>query len=110
MLKTNICSFFILLLIGFTSCNIYEKEERLLAKHDLQNGDVVMIYYVDMGATTSEVIQVREKKKKGVDSILMNFKNNYLLESKLLNDSTLFLIVKDTGSINQDTSLIKLKK
>lgn len=100
--------FFILILMN--SCIYPEMEETLLAEHSLVNGKKVRIYFISPGATAQDVIQIREK---GNDKIIANFeKYNYLKSSMLENDSTLKLVVSDTGYQKNpkfDTLLLKLK-
>jgi hypothetical protein len=97
------CSIFLIY-----SCNLYEKEERLLVSYAISNEKKVNIYYIDMGATTKEVIQIRLSKINKNDSVIMNIEKNYLQSSKLLNDTTLLVVLKDTGSIKLDTSIVKI--
>lgn len=110
--KTNylVVLAFLPLITILESCNIYEKEEKVLATHTRSNGTKINIYYVDMGATTKEVIQVRLSNPLHEESVLKNFEKNYLQNSKLLNDTTLMLILKDTGSVSQDTSIINIPR
>jgi hypothetical protein len=45
-------------------CTMFETDETLLAQHKKSNGEIIKIYYVALGATTNDVIQVRKEKPK----------------------------------------------
>jgi len=103
--------FSIAILLSLVACNLFEKEETSLAEHVCSDGKKVNIYYVGLGATTNDVIQV---KKSGYDNpFWVSEKYNYLKSSSLLNDTTLQLILTDTGYHNYnnklDTIIVKLK-
>ena len=88
----------ILLSCIIQTCNLFEKDEKLLSEHTKANGEKIEIYYVSLGATTNDVIQVR---KANQDKPLMVFdKYNYLVSSRLINDTSLQLILSDTGYHN----------
>lgn len=92
-------------------CTIFEKNERLLATHQKSNGDKILICYVSLGATTNDVIHV--KKYKESQPLWVSEKYNFLKRSELINDSSLLLLVSDTGYNNysnkMDTVLINVK-
>lgn len=92
-------------------CTLFEKDEKLLAEHQKSNGQKVKIYYVALGATTSDVIQVRKANED--KPIWVSDKYNYIESSRLLNDSSLQLCVSDTGYHNNrnkiDTVIIDLR-
>lgn len=69
-----------------------------------------MIYFVSTGATTESVLQIRKKSLNDKNAILKNLtKYNYLENSKLVNDSTLSLILKDTTYFKGlDTIMLKI--
>ena len=91
-MKLNVIIFMIIFFIG---CTIFKKEETLLAEHALTNGDKIQIYFVAVGATAQDNIQVR---KLPDNKIIASFeKYNYLKGSYLINDSILHLILIDTG-------------
>lgn len=91
-------------------CTMFTKEEDLLAEHTKTNGEKIKIYYVGLGATTTDVMQIRKSK---TDKLLwVNDKYNCLNGSMLINDSTLQIIVGDTGYHNvskMDTLIINVK-
>jgi len=104
---------YILLTIFFvrTGCTMFNKNESLLAEHQKSTGEKIKIYYVSLGATTNDVIQVRKSNK---DSSLWALdKYNYLKSSKLIGDSILEMVLSDTGFNNRnnkfDTVLVKVK-
>lgn len=82
-------------LLTVCGCNLFDKDERLLAEHSKKNGEKISIYYVSLGATTNDVIQVRKSDKDSV--IWAKDKYNYLEDSKLINDTILQMILTDTG-------------
>ena len=55
-------------------CTIFEKEEILLAEHTKMNGEKIKIYYVGLGATTNDVIQIRKNDTN--DLLWVNDKYN----------------------------------
>jgi len=90
---------------------MFNKNESLLAEHQKSTGEKIKIYYVSLGATTNDVIQVRKSNK---DSSLWALdKYNYLKSSKLIGDSILEMVLSDTGFNNRnnkfDTVLVKVK-
>ncbi len=77
------------------SCTIFDKDETLLSEHKLANGDKVNVYFVGLGATTNDVIQVR---KSGSDTpIWISEKYNFLKASELVGDTAVRLVLGDTG-------------
>jgi hypothetical protein len=107
-MRSLIVIFFILLTQG---CTLFKKDERPLVVHKKSNGEKISIYYVGMGATTNDVIQV--KKSNQSTPVWVSEKYNYLESSALLNDSTLQIVVTDTGCHNNnnklDTVIINVK-
>jgi hypothetical protein len=87
-------------LLFLASCSDF-KDEKLLASHKLQRGGGIGIYYVGVGATAKDNIQVR----KGGSNTLFWFTERYdtLLSSRLLNDSTLELVLSTKGVYNKPT-------
>ena len=100
----------IFVLAAFCCCTLFPIDERLLAEHTRVNGDKIMIYFVSTGATTESVLQIRKKSLNDKNAILKNLtKYNYLENSKLVNDSTLSLILKDTTYFKGlDTIMLKI--
>ena len=93
----------IILLIFSQGCTMFDKGEHLLAEHQEIDGNKIKIYYVSLGATTNDVIQVRRSNN---DTVLwVSDKYNYLASSKLINDTCLKLILSDTGYHNHDNKL-----
>jgi len=108
MKKITILSIIILIT---QSCNLYSKDERLLAELKRTNGTKIKIYFVTVGATANDNIQVRND---GQDNPLwVSEKYNFLSSSKLIGDALLQLIMTDTGyqknNEKMDTVLVKLK-
>ncbi len=103
----------IILMIVFiaNSCTLFDKDERLLAEHQKSSGEKIRIYYVSLGATTNDVIQVRKSNQDS--SIWALDKYNYLKSSKLIGDTILQMVLSDTGFNNNnnklDTVIVKVK-
>jgi len=93
----------ILLAPFFVSCHIFEKNERLLVDHTKNNGEKIEIYYVELGATTNDVIQVRKENQE--KPIWVSEKYNYIKSSKLIDDTLLQLVLSDTGYHNYNNKL-----
>ncbi len=104
---------FIIIVVIFIAngCKLFDKDERLLAEHQKSNGEKIKIYYVSLGATTNDVIQVRKSNQDS--SIWALDKYNYLQSSKLINDTLLQMVLSDTGFNNNnnkfDTVIVKIK-
>lgn len=95
------------------SCNIFEKNERLLSEHTKSNGDKIKIYYVGLGATTSNVIQIRVTPSNRGELLIKAIENyDYLESSKLINDSLLQIVVNDSGYYmhKPDTIFVKVNE
>ncbi|WP_147313953.1 hypothetical protein [Deminuibacter soli] len=93
------------------SCSLFEKDERLLTEHTTSNGQKIEIYYVGLGATTNDVIQVRKSGLK--KPVWISDKYNCLKASDLINDISLRLVLTDTGFNNYtnkaDTLLVDVR-
>jgi len=104
---------FIIIIVIFIAigCKLFDKNERLLAEHQRSNGEKINIYYVSLGATTNDVIQVRKSNQDS--SIWALDKYNYLKSSELINDTILQMVLSDTGVNNiinrYDTVFVKVK-
>lgn len=93
----------ILILLLSEGCTLFEKDETVLAKHTKSNGEEVNIYYISLGATTNDVMQVRSAKQK--NPLWISDKYNCLKSSKLINDTLLQLLLTDTGYHNTDNNV-----
>lgn len=80
------------------ACNLFDKDERLLFEHKKSNGERIQVYYVGLGAATNDVIQVRQANLE--KPLWVSDKYNYLKSSTLVNDTSLQLILSDTGYHN----------
>jgi hypothetical protein len=108
-MKITLKIFIVVLVVQ--SCTLFEKDEKLLSEHKKTNGEEIKIYFVGVGATTNDVIQVR---KSGSDKLLwVSDKYNCLKTSELINDTSLRLVLTDTGYHNYDnkpdTVLVNIK-
>jgi hypothetical protein len=94
---------FMILILG---CNIFPKREILLVEHKQISGDEIRIYQISMGATTNDVIQVRNNQNK----VLWASENyNCLKNSILISDSVLLLTLTDTGYNNYDNKIDSIR-
>lgn len=102
--------FFCIIFIS-QGCNLFEKDERLLYENVRSNGESIKVYYVGLGATTTDVIQVRKGNQKTPLKVFQQY--NFLKSSKLINDTSLELIMSDTGYHNFnnrfDTIILNIK-
>jgi hypothetical protein len=96
----RLVTIFAFLLFG---CSIFPKQEVLLAKHKIANGDEIGIYQVSMGATTNNAIQIRKKNQNKILWASENY--NCLKHSMLISDSILQLELTDTGYHNYDNPI-----
>jgi hypothetical protein len=82
-----------------------------LAEHKKSNGEKIKVYYVGLGATTSDVMQVRKSNQD--KPLWVSDKYNYLNSSVLINDTSLQLVLSDTGYHNYnnkiDTVFVSIK-
>ena len=101
--------FFILILLA--SC-LFEKQERLILTKKSPNGIIVKIYYVELGATTNDVIQVK-KLADNKEILLKAYEHNFIKSAKFIEGNRLEMILTDTSSFGMskksDTVMIKLK-
>lgn len=100
-----------LIMVFMQACTFFKKDEKLLNQHNKANGEEIKILYVGLGATTNDVIQVR---KTMPDTLLwVSDKFNYLKSSELIGDTSLRLILSDTGYNNYnnkiDTIFVNIK-
>lgn len=107
-MKVTITIIFFLFIQG---CTLFKKDETLLAEHKKYNGEKIKIYYVGLGATTNDVIQIRKGNQE--KPLWVSDKYNFMESSKLINDTLLQLILSDTGFHNYknklDTLIINVK-
>jgi len=89
----------------------FEKDEKLLATHKIGQASEVRIYYLGLGATTNEVIQVRKEVNRSVE-VIKTFENyNHLIGSRMINDSLLQVVIDNTGYLptKGDTMFVNVK-
>ncbi len=74
-----------------------------MSEYKKSNGEEIRIFYVELGATANDVIQVRKDHE---DKPLAVFdKYNYLKGSKLVDDTSLQLLLSDTGYNNYNNKI-----
>ena len=93
----------VIIVLFSQGCTMFEKDEKLLAEHQKSDGEKIKIYYVGLGATTSDVIQVRKSNQD--KPLWVSEKYNYLESSKLITDTSLRLVLTDTGYHNYNNKL-----
>ena len=93
--------FLILSILFFSSCfNMFKKEKRLISQYKIDEKNILEIYFVGLGATTKDVIEVREKNINGSNrlvSVISGFDDSYRIEFKPINDSLIKIIFRDTS-------------
>ena len=113
----SVSAFIIVFWIFIQSCSCSSPQMFQVIKHKLATIDVpnknfkVIIFYLPSNATSDNYIQVSKQVGNSIQ-IIENFKRyNYLENFKLLSDSSLLLIIRDTVSYlgnKPDTVIIKL--
>lgn len=83
----------LLIIILLPGCSTFIKDEILLAEHICKDGEKIQIYFVAVGATANENIQVRIGKPNRIIAIYEHY-NNLILST--LDDSVLTLVVTDS--------------
>jgi hypothetical protein len=105
------CIFLIVPIVFMQGClgKMFDKDEKKLMSYKKSNGKEISIVQIGLGATTEDVIQVRYEEKK--EPIKIFTKYNYLEFSKLIDDTTLQMVLNDTGYFKNkaDTFFIKIK-
>ena len=90
---------------------MFSNDEKLLAEHTQTNGNKIKIYYVSLGATKNDILQ--ERKDGQGNPIWVSEKYNFVASSKLIDDTSLLLILSDTCYLNKnnkfDTVLVNVK-
>lgn len=92
------------------ACTLFEKDETILAEHTKRSGAKIKIYYVGLGATTEDVIQIRKGDLN--KPLWVSEKYDSLINSILINDSSLQIVLSNTGYPNGnklDTFIIDVK-
>lgn len=104
----------ILIACSSPSTKLFDVEKRELANISVPGKDYrVGIYYVPGNATTQNCIQIVSSSNGGSDSVLKNYERYNMLDSyKLVDDTSLMLVVRDTISYlgnKPDTFFLVLK-
>jgi hypothetical protein len=99
-----------LLALCICSCTLFPKEETLLKKF-FAGTRSFEVYYVALGATTNDVIQVKEVLNKDRKIIKSIEGYNHVLDLQLEGERTLVLILSDTSyyANKPDTLRIELE-
>jgi propanediol dehydratase large subunit len=98
------------------SCNIFEKDEKILAMHKLKNGREIKIVSVALGATTADVVQVRVADPNNTnekEELLKVYENyHFLSSSAIIRDTLQVCLSNDTNDYNfpPDTFYLDLSK
>jgi hypothetical protein len=102
-------SIIISLVMLLQSCTLFEKDEKLLKEHVKNNGEKIRIYYVGLGATTNDVIQVRKEHQEKPLKVFEKY--NALVSSQLIDDTILQVVLNDTGYFKNtaDTFSVNIK-
>lgn len=84
------------ILILFTSCNLFEKDEQLVQTVNSPDGKVVKLYYVGLGATTNNVLQVRMVNKDSEETLIQAYEHNFVNSARFATKDSLVIILSDT--------------
>jgi hypothetical protein len=86
----------IALILLLTSCNLFEKDERLVKTVNSPDGKVVKLYYIGLGATTNDVIQIRQIDNNN-EILVKSYEHNIVDAAKFITKDSLLVILSDTG-------------
>ena len=94
-MKSIISFLFVFLLNG---CEMFPKDERVLASYKIDNSTTVELHYIGLGATTKDVIQVQKKTATSntLVKIIEGFNDTYKVDVKPLDDTLLKITFTDT--------------
>jgi hypothetical protein len=95
MMITKIC-FLSLYVAILSACSPFPKEEKLLKTYTLENR-LFEAYYVGLGATTNDVIQVKEVVDQQRKLIKAFEGYNHVLDLRLEDPKTLIIVLSDTS-------------
>jgi len=84
------------LMLFFTSCNLFEKQEQAIETVHSTDGKTVKFYYVGLGATTKDVIQVRKVDKDNKEILIHAYEHNFLNSAKFVTKDSLMFVLSDT--------------
>lgn len=86
----------IVLILIVTSCSFFPKEEVLLSKCSISKDLEIRAYYVALGATTNEVVQLRKASSNG-EEIIEVFENYNEATIISATDTSCLIILNYTG-------------
>jgi hypothetical protein len=102
-----------LLGVLFASCNLFEKQERLIQTIKSTNGKHVKIYFVGLGATTNDVVQVRKVDNDGNETLAQAYEHNFLDSARFITADSLLVVLSDTSiygkSKKMNSALVVIK-
>ncbi|WP_462267854.1 hypothetical protein [Mucilaginibacter sp.] len=94
-------------------CDLKTKSERLILTKKSSIGQVVKFYYVEVGATANDVMQLRQVTNDSHEVLIKAYEHNLLKEVKFTSKDSLFFVLSDTTSFglskNSDTIKVKIK-
>ena len=96
-----------LLSILLSRCTLFSKEEQLI-KTCSKGGQTFEAYYVGLGATTNDVIQIKEVVGNGRKVIKAIEGYNQVLDMRLTDPKTLILILSDTSYLANKPDTLKI--
>jgi hypothetical protein len=76
-------------LSSFMSCTFFEKDERFIQTVYSPNGNVVKLYYVGLGATTNDVIQIRKVNNGNDETVVKAYEHNIVNSAKFITKDSL---------------------
>lgn len=91
--------------------NLFNVEKTSLAKLPIEGQDFIIdISFVQAGATTEDVIQIKKVFDNGKEEIIRNFENyNYLVGYNKLNETAIQLILNDTSYFENKSDTFRIE-
>jgi len=100
-----------ILIVILFSCDLKTKNERLISTERNSVGVVVKFYYVEVGATANDVIQLRRVTKDGHEVLIKAYEHNLIKDVKFTSKDSLNFVLTDTTSfgLSKKSDTIKIK-
>jgi len=90
-------------------CDLTTVSERLILTKKSSMGQVLKFYYVEVGATANDVIQLRKVTDYNNEVVIKSYKYNFLKEVKFTSKDSLFFVLADTTSFGTSKKLDTIK-
>jgi hypothetical protein len=107
MTTRNLYRFLYIPFLFIWGCTLFPKEEKLLKEYST-DGKFFKAYYVGLGATTNDVIQIREVTGSGQKLIKAIEGYNHVMDMHLKDQRTLLVILSDTSHFSNKPDTLKI--